>query len=320
MKRLAVFFLAVGLARAADSNPEMIRIWGNPAMAGVIQQWEAGFARSHAGVKFETHLTGSDTAIAGLDTGRADVALMGRSCSASEIQAFEWIFRYKPMQVEVMTGSLDQPGKSAAPVFFVHRENPLTELSVAQLAAVLRGGSGGVRTWGELGAKGEWASQPINLYLPDTTSNTGKFLQQALLDGSKTMNWEHLTEFNDREKFQNPTHDAGAQAIGALAKDRFGLGVANMAFDSPQVRALALRSTAGGSAIAPTRASLASRDYPLARAAVAVVNQRPDAPLPPRVREFLAYVLNNEGQRAVEPNGYLPLTPANVSEQLRKLK
>ena len=320
MKRLAVIFFLAGLARAADAKLEVLRIWGNPAMTTVVQQWEAGFARSHPEAKFENHLTGSDTAMAGLYTGKADLALLGRSCSASEIQAFEWIFRYKPTQVEVMTGSFDQPGKSAALVVFVHLDNPLGELTSKQLAAVLRGGAGSVRSWGELGVKGEWASQPIHLYVPDTISNTGKFLQQALLDGSKTMNWEHMTEFNDREKFQDPTHDASAQAIAALSADRFGLAVANMAFASPRVRALALRGPANAAAIAPTRASVASREYLLARAAVVVVNQRPDAPLAVLTREFLDYVLSAEGQNAVEPGGYLPLTSRTISDQLAKLK
>ena len=258
--------------------------------------------------------------MAGLYSGRADIALLGRTCSASEIQAFEWIFRYQPTQVEVMTGSLDQPGKSAAPVFFVHQDNPLTELSPTQLAAILGGGSSDIHTWGQLGVKGEWANQPINLYLPDTTSGTGKFLQQALLKGGKAMNWDHLTEFGDCEKFQNPTHDAGTQAISSLVADRFGLALANLACATPVVRPLALRTDPTGPAVTATRASVAGRQYPLARSVVACVNRRPDAPLDPRVRDFLEFVLGQEGQRAIEASGYLPLTSANVSEQLLKLK
>ena len=41
-------------------------------------------------------MTGSDTGMAGLYTGEADIALLGRTATASELQAFEWVFRHPP--------------------------------------------------------------------------------------------------------------------------------------------------------------------------------------------------------------------------------
>jgi len=47
---------------------------------------------------------------------------------------------------------------------------------------------------------------------------------------------------------------------------------------------------------------------------------KPGTPIDPNVKEFLRYVLSQEGQAEVARDGkYLPLTAEVVREQLRKL-
>jgi len=105
---------------------------------------------------------------------------MGREATAPELKAFEWIFRYRPARIEIATGSLASPGRSPALVAFVHRENPLRDLSLGQLDAIvgyerLRGSPERIRTWGQLGVQGEWRDRPIHLYIYDLESGTGQF-------------------------------------------------------------------------------------------------------------------------------------------------
>ena len=53
----------------------------------------------------------------------------------------------------------------------------------------------------------------------------------------------------------------------------------------------------------------------------AVVDRPPGMPLPPKVREFLRYLLSRDGQQAINEDGrYLPLSPKLAAEQLRKLE
>src|SRR5260370_15990678 len=61
-----------------------IRSWGNDQMKTLMTRWEEGFKKYHPGVRFDTTLQGTGTAIAGLYTGVADIALMGRSASSTE--------------------------------------------------------------------------------------------------------------------------------------------------------------------------------------------------------------------------------------------
>src|SRR5262245_57128508 len=89
-----------------------IRIWGNDRMQDLMDHWQAGFRKYQPNVRLETKLLGTGTGMAGLYTGAADLALMGRYSTAKEIQAFEWVFKYRPLGVDVATGSLAAPGKA----------------------------------------------------------------------------------------------------------------------------------------------------------------------------------------------------------------
>ena len=310
--------MLLGPVAAALGATDVLRVSGNPEMAGLVGRWSAEFQRAHPGVRVEAHLTGTDTGLAALYTGKADLALLGRAPTPSETQAFEWIFRYKPAQVEVATGSLDRAGKSPALVLFVHRDNPLTLLTLAQLDAIFGTGHrlapADIRTWGQLGLTGEWADQPIHLYAPDAMSGTGRFFRHVVLNDSRMMNWTQLREFADTAAPLHRTHDAGRQIIAALAQDRFGLAVASLDCATGPVRPVPLT-------VAATRDTVISREYPLSRAVIACYNHKPRSPADPLVREFLGYILSPAGQLAVtDDNGYLPLSAGLAAGQLAKLE
>lgn len=317
MKSLSRLLLLLGLATTAFCADGVLRVAGNPEMSAVVARWSEAFKESHSGVRVETHLTGSDTGMAMLYTGKTDLVLLGRSPTLSEIQAFEWVFRHKPAQIEILTGSLDHAGRSPAPVLFVHRDNPLALLTLAQLDAIFgtehRFLSADIRTWGQLGLTGDWADKPIHLFGPDAMSGTGRFFRHVVLSDSRLMNWAQLTEFADTAPTVNPTHDAGRLIIAALAKDRYGLAVASLDFAKESVRAVPV-------AVAATRETVASRQYPLSRAVVACFNRKPGTAPDSLVGEFLRFILSPAGQQAVEQKeGYLPLSATLAAEQTRKL-
>ncbi len=314
----AGFTLAVlPLLAAGAPVSGILRVAGNPEMTGVVARWAAAFQQEHPGVRIETHLTGSDTGMAALYTGMTDIALLGRAPTPSEIQAFEWIHRYKPAQIEIMTGSLDLAGKSPALVLFVHRDNPLARLTLAQLDAIFgtahRFVPADIRTWGQLGLTGDWADKPIHLYVPDAMSGTGRFFRHVVLGDSRMMNWGQLAEFSDTAVPLGRAHDAGRQIVAALAQDRYGLAVASLGFATDRVRAVPV-------SVAATRETVTARQYPLSRAVIACYNRKPGAAPDPLVREFLRYILGPAGQPAVTADhGYLPLTAAQAAEQSRQL-
>ena len=331
--------LAAGLSAAEplpDYRPEakvsgVIRTWGSPHMGAMLRQWQDGFRRYQPEVQFADNLKGTGMAIAGLSEWTADLAIMGR-----QIYTFEYYGVYRrslllPVEIEVATGSVDVPAKSFAVSVFVHQDNPLKQLTLQQLdgiygaqreggwqgmkweRGVARGPDGNIRTWGQLGLKGEWADQPIHLYGPPGLYPGGySFFQRMVLGGADT--WaEGLMEYADRRAMME-----------ALSKDPCGIAYTGLCYQTLQTKVLALADTPAGPFLTPTRESVASRAYPLSRPVYLYFS--PDTPggepakPDPKVREFLRYILSRQGQEDVARAGdYLPLTPGVVQAQRRKL-
>jgi phosphate transport system substrate-binding protein len=301
----------------APTESGTIRVWSSEAMRGVVARWQQGFRRHHPGVSIVSTPSGTDVAMAGLYTGRADLALMGREATASEVQAFEWIFRTRPARVEIMNGSVAATEKSPALVVFVHPDNPLAKLTLAQLDAIFghehRRGADPIVTWGGLGLGGDWAARPIDLYGPDTTSGTGIFFRHAVLNDSRNLNWDRMREFSGRS--------AGGQILDALARDRFGIAVADLGSAGSGVKALALAADERGPFVNATAESVGSRTYPLTRTAFALFTRMPGRPIDPKIQEFLSYILSDEGQAEVGREGdYLRLPAGVAREQVRTLE
>jgi len=115
-------------------------------------------------------------------------------------------------------------------------------------------------------------------------------------------------------------NDAGARILDALARDRYGIAYAKFP-GRPGVKTLALASVDGGPYWEPNRKNLQARTYPLTRVMTVYLNRAKGQPVDPKVREFLRYVLSDEGQQLVaREHGYLPLTAESVQKQLQALE
>jgi len=224
-----------------------------------------------------------------------------------------------------LTGSLDVPGKTYALVVFVHKDNPLSKLTLAQVDAIfgcehLRGLTN-VRTWEQLGLTREWVGKRIHLYGYNAETGTGLFFLHAALLSSRKMNWQNLKEFKDIHNPDGSRYEAGQQIIDAFEDDRFGIAISNSRYLNSHVKMVALASEQGKPYYQATKETLIAREYPLTRSTYAFVNRRPGQPLDPRLKEFLRYTLSKNGQLDItRDGGFLPLNPSLIREQLKKLE
>jgi hypothetical protein len=68
-------------------------------------------------------MTGSDTGMAGLYTGEADIALLGRPATASELQAFEWVFRRPPTCLRIPLRGFAASTSAEDRILYVYRNS-----------------------------------------------------------------------------------------------------------------------------------------------------------------------------------------------------
>ena len=311
----------------------VLRATGNDQMSALLQRWQAGFRKFHPEVRFEHTLKGSAAAMYGLDLRTADFALMGRPIFPYErYGTYErsWVF---PLEIEVATGSATALRKSPAYAIFVHRDNPLARLTLAQLdgifgaergggwnalswdTSVARGPEKNLRTWKQLGVTGPLAGRAITPYgQANLGAGTITFFQTRVFGGG-AMWAPALREYSDR-----------AQMIADLARDPAGIAYAPLACATAEVKAIALAETDAGPYVPLTPATVADRSYPLHRPVYiyfmpddghgGLNDSRGD----PRVKEFLRYILSADGQRDVAAEGsYVPLPAATAKAQLAKM-
>jgi phosphate transport system substrate-binding protein len=258
-----------------------------------------------------------------LFTGVGELAILGEEIDPAAAAAFEKVKHYPPLGIEILTGSLDVRNFDYAQMFFVHKDNPISKLTLAQLDAIFgyehRRGLENIRTWGQLGLKGEWAHKPITPYGWKIDDSFGIFLEATLLKGSHRWNCA-LKEHAHIYRPDGTIYDHGQQILDALARDRNGIAVSNLRYANPNVKAIALAWQAGGPYYEASIENLIERKYPLTRIIPAVLDRRPGMPIDPKVKEFLRYILSREGQEAVLRDGrYLPITKEAATEQLKKL-
>jgi phosphate transport system substrate-binding protein len=305
-----------------------------------------GFRRIHPDIHFEDHLPTSDAAIPALVTGVADLAPDGGEPTLTETLSFFETYGYGPTDITVATGAFDVPGHSNGVVVFVNADNPLARLTIEQLDGIFgaervagmrgfewtasdgRGPEKNIRTWGQLGLKGEWADKPIQTYGHAPSGTTRFFQWKVLKNGDK---WNpNYREYVETGSKMIAAEDRVEQRLGLqhmlkdeLAHDRYGIAwtVMPQAKDVPGIKPLALAAREGGPYVMPSRNSFQDRRYPLVRNIYIYLNRAPGQPIDPKLKEFLRYVLSREGQEIVARNGgYLPLTAQVARAQLAKLE
>ena len=220
-------------------------------------------------------------------------------------------YSYDPFRVLVSLAAYDLKDKVQALGVFVHRDNPLTKITLSQLDAIYsttrRRHGKDLTTWGQLGLTGEWADQPIHPISRKLSNEvTWHFRDIVMLDGTF------------KSSVQQPQKAKSVDVIRALSADRYGIANCAFSYATAEVKALALTDSAGVEH-QPSREEVGSGSYPLIRPLYFYVNRVPGKPLEPLVKEFLSFVLSAEGQTIVAQDKYFALPPALADGERAKL-
>ncbi|PZR45232.1 MAG: phosphate-binding protein [Ectopseudomonas oleovorans] len=272
---------------------------GSDSLANLMTLWAEEFKKNYPNVNIQIQAAGSSTAPPALTEGTANMGPMSRPMKDSEIQAFEEKYGYKPTAVPVAIDAL---------AVFVHKDNPIKSLSIEQVDAIfsstrLCGGDKDLKTWGDVGLTGEWASKPIQLFGRNSVSGTyGYFKEEALCKGDFKAN------VNEQP--------GSASVVQSISSTLNAIGYSGIGYKTSSVRAVPLVDKHGQVEEANETNALSGK-YPLARFFYVYVNKAPNQPLSPLDAEFIKLVLSKQGQDVVMKDGYIPL-PSKVAEKAMK--
>lgn len=278
------------------------------------QRWIDGFTHIYPKVHISVDIGGSGQGGPRLTNGTADFAFIARELMGREVTPFIDKFGYEPLAVSVAGGSFADKAFTDCVVFIVNKDNPLNEISFAQLDAIYslthnRGIREPITTWGQLGLTGEWADKPIHLWGVQIPNGYDTFVNMHVLANGQ---WRGNIR---TERTVIPLSDR-------VAADKYAISYTGLAWDTnPGTKVLRLKVRGSDSAIAPTFDSVAAQQYPLSRTIYIFVNRAPGTALNPVLREFIRYVLSRQGQQAVVDDAiFTPLPAAMDHREAEKIK
>jgi phosphate binding protein len=316
---LLAFVLVLGLSigsaqEAVQVDPEIpsyekvsgmsgnINSVGSDTMNNLMTLWCEGFNKNYPNVRCQIEGKGSSTAPPALIEGTAQFGPMSRPMKSSEIDEFEKKFGYKPTEVRTSIDAL---------AVYVNKDNPVECLTMQQVDAIFSktkacGSAEDINNWGRVGLTGDWANRPISLYGRNSASGTyGYFKEHALCKG----------DYKDEVKEQ----PGSASVVQGVTEDRYGVGYSGIGYKTSGVRAVPLASEDGQACSEAVYDKVIDGSYPLGRFLYLYVNKAPNKDLDPLVKEFLKFVLSQEGQQVVIKDGYLPLTDTIVAEERNEI-
>jgi phosphate transport system substrate-binding protein len=316
----ALLVLAIGIVQGTASQPPKLdpaltayktapgvsgslSSIGSDTLNNLMTQWAEAFNRFYPNAKVQIEGKGSSTAPPALISGTAQLGPMSRAMKGTEIDQFEKKYGYKPTVIRTSVDAL---------AVFVNKDNPIKCLTLAQVDAAFSksrraGYKDDIKTWGQLGLTGEWASKPLSLYGRNSASGTyGFFKEQTLKNG----------DYKDEVKEQ----PGSASVVQGLTVDRFGIGYSGIGYATAGVRAVPLTEKEGGQCYEADPDNAYAGNYPLSRFLYVYINKAPGKPLDPLTREFVKLMLSREGQEVVIKDGYFPITAPIAKEELNKVQ
>ncbi len=266
-----------------------IAVVGYNDMAEMLHALGTRFSELHPRFRFAWDLPGTKAAPAALATGKSAFAPMGAPMTPPQLADYEAVTHAPPVVIRVAHASLDPRALSGPLAIFVHRDNPLSSLTLGEVAEIFSG----------MGAATDL--RPCGV---EANAALGIFFGEQVLGGRAfAANFIGCAQ--------------SAEVVERVGQDKRAIGFAAAMRATPAVKILPLATHAGEPPVALTEGNLLAGRYPLDRHLLICAR----APLEPWVAEFLRFVLSLDGQQIIASGslGYLPLSPHDASAERLKL-
>ncbi len=268
----------------AEARKTIIQNKGSDTMVNVAQVWAEDYQKVAPDVAVEVSGGGSGVGIAALVKGAVDIANASRDVKPEEGEQAAKNTGRSPRGFTV--------GYDALAVF-VHKDNPLNEVGVEQLAQIYEENAK-VTRWSQIG-----------ITIPGVKDDTIVRVSRQSSSGTYEFFREHVLgkrDFGQGSRDLNGSKEVVELVGGTLT----AIGYSGMGYATAAVKMLKLSPKAGRPAIAPSVANVLDKSYPLARSLHVYTLGEPQGP----VKNYIDWILSDQGQRIVETSGYVPLPPA----------
>lgn len=272
--------LVAALALAGSAQAGNITVKGSDTLVVLAQKWAETYMGKHADTKIQVTGGGTGTGFAALQNKSTDLCNASRKIKPAEQATCIKAFGKRPTEYKVCLDGLS---------VYVSADNPVKELSVAQIADIFNGKT---KNWKQVGGP----DAPITVYSRENSSGTYEFFKEHVLQGK---------DFASSAQ----TMPGTAAVLQAVAKDKNGIGYGGAAYGAG-AKHLKVKKDDASPAIEPTEENVIKGVYPIWRYLYVYVNPALDKG---DIQKYLTWIRGDEGQKVVKDVGYFPL-PKNLRE------
>jgi len=270
------------LAACGDTPSTSIKIIGSNTVTPLTAVWAEEFMETHPDVRIAVSGPGSGVGIAALIDGTTDICQASRKIKAKEIEQAE-ANGVEPYEIQVATDALS---------VVVHPDNPVSELTIAQLSAIY---TNQITNWREVGGD----DLPIVAIARDTNSGTHVFFKEHVVQTQGLPTEDKSLEYGSKVLLLPST----AEGVSQVAENKRAIFYPGLGYVTDKVKPLGIKRTADAPAVLPSVATALDGTYPIARPLLYYTDGEPDG----IIKEFIDYCLSAEGQQKVLEVGYVPM-------------
>ncbi len=269
--------LTVGCGGGGDEKPA-IQNRGSDTLLEVAQQW----AEDYDAANVEVSGGGSGVGIAALIAGTVDVANASRAVKEKEAKEAEEKTGKKPVEFIVGYDAL---------AIYVHKDNPIEEITVSQLAAIF-GQAGEVKSWDKLGITIPGCdSKDIVLAGRQSSSGTYEYFRTATL-GKEGKFGLNINEQN------------GSRALVTFVGNTpCAIGYSGMGYKTDAVKFVKVKKDDASAGVLPSAVTVHDNTYPIARPLFMYTLGEPEG----AIKEYMHFVRTKPSQENLTEIGYVPL-------------
>ncbi len=266
---------------ASGSKRVVIQNKGSDTLVNVAQAWAENYAKIESNVAIAVTGGGSGTGISSMINGTVDIANSSRRMKAKEIALAE---KNGVTPVEHIVGY-------DAIAVFLHKNNPMNEVSTAQLKAVYGEGST-VEKWSQLGVTVPGCpSDEIIRISRQNNSGTYAYFKKAIL-GKK-----------GEYKLGSRDMHGSKDVVELVEKTACAIGYSGLAYTNDHVKMPCVKQEDGGTCVHPTPQTASDNTYPIARPLLMYTSGEPKGV----IKAYMDWIMSDTGQCIISKKGYAPI-------------
>ncbi|WP_366185267.1 phosphate ABC transporter substrate-binding protein [Flavobacterium ovatum] len=257
-----------------EGNAEVsVTIKGSDTVLPLAQKEAEELMKNDANVSITVVGGGSGVGLTALIDGTTDIAMASRDLKTEE----KLKFVETKTEIEKVIIAYD------ALAVIVNPDNKVSQLTREQLEKIY---IGEIKNWKEVGG----ADAKIVAYSRESSSGTYEFFKEEVMDKKN-----YATDI-----LSLPATGAIVQAVG---QTKGAIGYVGLAYETKEVKQLAVSYDQGKNYVAPSVASAKDKTYPISRPLFYMYNKTNAA----KVKSVVDYALSAAGQKNVSEIGYVPL-------------